>query len=164
MKITAPRQSEQANTIAAVRRAAVQQGAREWARTWLELSRADWTSLVLVPASPGAGAPAIGAALQETAARYGARRTELVDATDATTEGWVAVADTIRARAAAGSRVIVALGDVAAHPQMIAIARAADVALLLVPLGDTPFAAARDAIESVGRERFIGSIAVRPAR
>ncbi len=54
--------------------------------------------------------------------------------------------------------VIMALEPVVSSPLGIAIASAADAALLCVTLGETPLASAKRTIELVGRERFIGCV------
>jgi hypothetical protein len=54
--------------------------------------------------------------------------------------------------------VIVALESVMVHPLGVAVASAADAALLCITLGETPVASARRTIELVGRDRFIGCV------
>src|SRR5260370_7451413 len=63
-------------------------------------------------------------------------------------------------RPAATAQVIVALEPVVSNPLGIAVAMAADAALLCVTLGEAPLASAKRTIEMIGRERFIGVVVV----
>ena len=58
--------------------------------------------------------------------------------------------------------MIVALEPVVSNPLGIAVALAADAALLCITLGETPLASAKRTVELVGRERFIGCVVWRP--
>ena len=64
-------------------------------------------------------------------------------------------------RPGATAQVIVALEPVVSNPLGIAIALAADAALLCVTLGETPVVSARRTVEMIGRERFLGCVVVR---
>jgi|SRR6266850_4906151 len=60
--------------------------------------------------------------------------------------------------ASRSGQVIVAIEPVIARPLGIAVARAADVALLCIEMGRTRIASARRTMELVGRERFVGCV------
>jgi hypothetical protein len=62
---------------------------------------------------------------------------------------------------ARGAQVIIALDSPLTNPAAIPIARSADAALLTVRLGGSKITAARQTIESIGRECFIGTVALR---
>jgi hypothetical protein len=92
-------------------------------------------------------------------------------------EGGVALVDATRAQptaipgliaaaaegVASGARVVIAVDSPISNPAAIAVARAADAALLAVPLGRGTIADARRTVETVGRVRFVGSIAIKGA-
>jgi hypothetical protein len=63
----------------------------------------------------------------------------------------------------APGRVIVALEPVVSNPFGIAVALAADAALLCITLGETTLDSAKRTVELIGPERFIGCAAVRPS-
>ena len=58
--------------------------------------------------------------------------------------------------------VIVALDPVATNPLGIAVASAVDAVLLCISLGETTIGAAKQTVELIGRERFIGCVVIRP--
>ena len=63
-------------------------------------------------------------------------------------------------RNSAGERTIVVVSSPMLDVSAIPIARAVDAAVLVVPLGRTVLRDARRAMQLIGRDRFIGSIAI----
>jgi hypothetical protein len=57
--------------------------------------------------------------------------------------------------------VLIALGPVLERPASLALAQAADAAILCLVLGDGSIAEATRTIEEIGRERFLGSVILR---
>lgn len=57
-----------------------------------------------------------------------------------------------------GSSVVLALPAVQESPIAVTLARLCDAALMVVRTGETPIDAAKQAIEEIGPERFIGAI------
>ena len=57
-----------------------------------------------------------------------------------------------------GVCVVLALPPLQDSPIAVSLARACDVALMVVRLGETPVAAAKHAIEAIGAERFVGAV------
>ena len=61
-------------------------------------------------------------------------------------------------RGAGGERVLVVIDSVLSHPSGVPVALAADAALLCVEMGKTSIAAARETLQIVGAQRFLGCI------
>ena len=132
-----------------------------WEQLWLGALATEWRSLVLVPADTDASSLVAAEALRQSAARYAQRPVQLIDATQAHASDVAGTVAAIASATAGEGQAIVAIASPIAHPAAIAIARAADAALLVVPLGSTHFEAARQTIALIGRGRFIGSVALR---
>lgn len=71
--------------------------------------------------------------------------------------------DDLAAAPAAPARVVVALEPVVSNPFGIAIALAADAVLLCVTLGETRLDSAKQTVDAIGADRFIGCAVVRPS-
>jgi hypothetical protein len=54
--------------------------------------------------------------------------------------------------------VIVPVDAIAENPSAIAIVQAASAALLLVRLGESLIASAQNALDAVGRQKFLGTV------
>jgi len=137
--------------------------AGEWPQLWFALLRREWSSLVVVPADRGVPALFAARALVGVARLYRHGTIHLLQAESVGPAAAGAVVATAGDIAARGEQSIIAVDCPLAHHAAIHIARSADAALLVVPLGTTALAAARRVVECVGRERFIGSVAVNPA-
>lgn len=134
---------------------------KAWEQLWLGALASEWRSLVLVPADAEASSLGAAEALRHTAARYAQRPVHLIDATRAHASDVAGMLETIAGAISGEGQAIVAVASPIAHPAAIAIARAADAALLVVALGTTHFEAARRTLALIGRERFIGGVALR---
>ena len=133
-----------------------------WAQLWFAVHKHEWSTLAVVPADPAASPLAAARALAEAGRRYrGEGLVELIDATESEPDEMRAVAATAAAAAATGAQVIVAVRSPLAQAATIGLVRHMDAALLTVPLGEASLSRTRRAIESIGRERFIGSITIR---
>lgn len=135
-----------------------------WAQIWFGVQRPAWSTLALVPAGAGESGFAAAGALVAAGRMYHEGLVELIDACGAepgsTGDIMSAAADAV----ARGAQVVIALDSPLTNPASIPIARSAEVALLAVRLGGPRIAEMRRAIDSIGRECFIGSIAVGTAR
>jgi len=135
----------------------------EFQELWFALQRWHWASLVVVPADEGGSAVGIAQSLAAVGARlHGAAVTALVaEALDFSSAAQVAASMASGSSPRGASRtgqVIVAIEPVVAQPLAIAVARAADSALLCIEMGRTRIASARRTIELVGRDRFVGCV------
>ncbi|HEY2944445.1 MAG TPA: hypothetical protein VGN09_18580 [Vicinamibacteria bacterium] len=129
-----------------------------WQQIWFAALRRPWASMVLVPAHPGASTRFIAEALTAVGRLHGDRPVRLLDAESTDLPD---VASVLKSLAAIGERqelAVVAAGCPLAQPASIPIARAADAAVLVLPLGESRFADARRALDLVGRDRFIGAV------
>ncbi|HEY0777638.1 MAG TPA: hypothetical protein VGD56_06700 [Gemmatirosa sp.] len=135
--------------------------ADEWAHLWFTLERHGWGSLALVPAEPGASAWPLAERLAEAARAYHASPVEVFDAERAGPEDVQAVTGAVGARAAEGARVLLVLASPLVRAPAVPLARAADAALLVVPLGTSAAGEARRTVAAVGQPHFVGSVTVR---
>lgn len=136
----------------------------EWAQIWFAVQREPWQALVLVPAAPGASSLGAARAMLDVAKIYNLFSIQLLDATGVRPEDAGARIADIEDSLATGERVIVAIDSPLTNPSSIPIARAATSALLLVPLATARTRDAQRSIDIVGRERFLGSVAMRARR
>ncbi|NUQ19891.1 MAG: hypothetical protein HOQ09_02915 [Gemmatimonadaceae bacterium] len=131
-----------------------------WAHVWFTAQPHRWSTLVIVPATPRFRVSRLAEALATAGRTYGEPDIMLIDATDARPEAIAEIVATGAQRAAARRKTVIAVRSPYADPGAIAIARAADVTLLAVPLGATKIAQARGTIELIGREHFLGAVTV----
>jgi hypothetical protein len=144
-------------------------------RLWLEIQRRQWSSLVLVPADPGASAASIAASLTKAGAALGDPELRVLNAEGMGTEairGVIAdlklMADlsTRAVSATTGNpwRVVVTIESVLSNPLGIMLAQAADLALLCVRKRKTKLASVQRTVELIGRDLFIGSVVLSSGR
>lgn len=134
----------------------------EWPQLWFALVQRAWSSLAIVPVGPDVPALFAASALASAGRLYRHWMVHLLDAEGAGPPAAGSVVDAAADIAARGEQSIIAVDSPLANHAAIHIARSADAALLLVPLGRAGLVAARRTIECIGRERFIGSVAVGP--
>jgi hypothetical protein len=132
----------------------------QWPGVWFALSEHEWSSLVVVPAHPEVSTSSSVRAIVAAARLYEMRTVNVLDADDIANSAVRDIIAHIAERSRAGELTIVALPSPIRNPSAVPIARAADAAVLLVPLGKAEFADSRRAIDLVGRSRFIGSISL----
>jgi hypothetical protein len=129
-----------------------------WQRLWLATQRRPWRSLAVIPAGTGAKTPRIARALAGVGSSHLGLSIRVTDATAITLAGleaclnaWIEPRDSLR-------RVLLALGPVLEDPASLALAQAADAAILCLVLGESSISEAERTIEEVGRARFVGSM------
>lgn len=144
---------------------------------WFSILKYDWSSLVVVPADELCSSQRIAESLAEmgtlhlgkpmtTLVTTGldlTRTSELMTSTMvheiARTNG-----DAPKGRAGPpwlGRNLVIAVDPLAANPAGIAVALAADAAILCVRLGKTRLDVAQRTLDLIGRERFIGCVVER---
>jgi hypothetical protein len=136
------------------------QTAQEWAQVWFGVQRHAWESLALVPAGPRGSTLGAARAMLEVAQQYHLLAVRVLDASAARPAETAALIARMRDGAALGERAIVGLASPLTNPSSIPIARAATAAVLVVTLGATRTQDALATIAAVGREHFVGCIAV----
>ena len=133
-------------------------------RMWLSAQALEWKSLALVPASDDVSVIQLAYAFSELGLWNCGESIGVADLRDVPFPSLRGPVEVINWHIQHGKRVIIALrscvGSIATAP----IVRAADCAILCVALGATRIAQANDAVEQVGRDRFIGTLLVRPTR
>jgi len=162
--MTAEHQSPAATRTHATPHSLPAHGARshdEWAQLWFAVQQHPWQTLVLVPAARGTSSIRAARALLDVAKLYDLLAVKLLDATGVRPEDVATKIADMADSIALGERVIVAVDAPMSNPSAIPVARAASVAVLLVPLGVTKTQDAQQCIDIVGRERFVGTVAMR---
>ena len=139
----------------------VQSSALDWQRLWLATQRRTWHSLAVIPAGGGVATPRIARALAAVGSCHLGARIKLVDATTIRLAELGACLRGLADPKERPARVILALGSVLENPPSLAVAQAADAAILCLMLGESTLAEAERTIEEVGRARFVGSLILR---
>ncbi len=130
----------------------------DWQRLWLSTRQQNWTSLALIPSDDGAEVARVAEALAATGRLYGERPVSLLNATGIQLTDVRERLDALHTMTGRGDWVIISVDPIAENPSAVPIVQAASAALLVVRLGESLLASARNAIEVVGRQRFIGSV------
>lgn len=127
---------------------------------WLRLRREPFRTLALVPAGEGLSLARFAKALAAAAAVSEREEVQVIDTAALTPEALSALAAGLRDRATAGLQ-IVTLPSPLGRPQAALVAGAADAAVLCVRLGESGFAEGKQTVEAVGKDRFVGCVALR---
>jgi hypothetical protein len=137
---------------------------------WFSLQRREWSTLVAIPADRETSVMDFGRPLYEVGRLAMGEKLRLLDAREVKlTRTAPLILDmtggspTRGPGIESGERVLVLIQSVLSHPSGVPVALAADAALLCIELGMTSIAAARETMEIVGRQRFLGCIALPPA-
>lgn len=133
----------------------------QWPPIWFSLAEHDWRSLVLVPSERTASAVVTARALGAVGDAYEEHGVRVIEAERETPGAVREVIRQLAERNSAGLRTIVLVSSPLLDVNAIPIARAVDAAVLVVPLGTTSLRDARRVLQLIGRDRFIGSIAIR---
>ncbi|MEO7360834.1 MAG: hypothetical protein ABI120_10920 [Gemmatimonadaceae bacterium] len=133
----------------------------DWAQLWFAVQRYDWCTLAVVSASPGANVVEAAQALVSAGRMYNDGGVELIDATNATPATVDRIIASMSGAVARDARLVVALDSPLANPASIPIARHANIALLAVRLGTATLESTRRALGVIGRDSFVGSVALR---
>jgi hypothetical protein len=129
-------------------------------RIWLHLRGRPWRTLAVVPAEVGMPAHLAARMLASLAAEHG----EDLDVFDARGTSIDRAAVEVAAASEGQRRVILLTSAIDENIATIPLARAADAAVLCVTLGATSLRAAGEVVNAVGKDRFLGSLSIRPRR
>lgn len=132
-----------------------------WQRLWLSTQRREWRSLAVIPVGGRIATPPVARALVSVGSSHLGAPIRLDDATKITIAALGACLRGLTGPRESAARVIVALGSVLENPASLAVAQAADAAILCLVLGDSSISEAERTIEEVGRARFVGSLILR---
>lgn len=130
-----------------------------WQRVWFLARQQNWRSLAIVPTDRSVDATSVAETLAATG-RTAEQAVEVIVGTHARLESVQQLIDEIGAAVARDALVIVAVDSLSDNASAIALTQAASAALLLVRLGETTLTTAHAVIDVVGRQRFIGSVAI----
>jgi hypothetical protein len=129
-----------------------------WERLWLATQRRPWRSLAVISTGKGASMLGVARALAEVGSCHLGVPVMAVDATtitlatlEARVSAWIEPREDPR-------RLLIALGPVLENPASLALAQAADAAILCLTLGASSVSEAERTIEQVGRGRLLGSV------
>ena len=136
----------------------------EWQRIWFSTRQQQWTSLALVPAAAGIDVGSAAAMLAATGCLHGERQVVIVDATGVQLGDVQHIIDSIAAATARGDWAIVPVDPIEENPATIAILRTTSAVILLVRLGESLLTPAQKAIDTIGRDRIIGSVVLNGGR
>ena len=145
---------------AAQRHAASPSYGEEWPPVWFSLVQHGWTSIVLVPSRPGVSTLGVARALAAAGRLYDERTVCCLEAEQVPPTAVRKVIADLRDRSATGERTVVAVSSPLDDHGAVPIARAADAAILVVPLGEAGLSDARKTIAAIGAGSFIGAITV----
>lgn len=130
---------------------------------WMLLTqRGRWSSLVVVPAQPGASGLDVGRAIVSVGSQYLERPVHLINAEGLSPGAASRLVRDIRSHVEQGGMIVICLDSVITHPVGLGVALAAERALLCVPLGSTRFSAAQQTLKLIGKDRFLGSVTLQP--
>jgi hypothetical protein len=127
-------------------------------KLWLAIRRKPWRSLAVVAGSTDISTIEISNTLAKMAWSYLGRASCVVDCRDLSLRLVEYQLREVGAYVDEGRSVIVSLRSIAENPATIAIAGALEAAVLCVRLGESSIASALQAIQEIGRPKFIGSI------
>ena len=133
---------------------------------WFAIQRLEWASLVIIPADGNSSAIDFGKPLYDVGKLAMGERLRLLDARavklDKTAPLILEMSGASKPHAAGSQqwseRVLVMIESVLSAPSAIPVALAADAAILCVELGKTSVAGARETVQILGSQRFVGCI------
>jgi hypothetical protein len=151
---------EEIDGIRLIARPDVVAGPEDWPPVWFAFAQHRWNSMVLVPAHPGISVLAVSRALANAGRSYDEPTLGLIEAERVAPGRVQGIVNDVRARSSLEQRTIVAVASPLEDNSAIPIIRGCDVAVMVVPLGDTTLESARRTLAIVGRGSFIGAITV----
>lgn len=136
----------------------------EWHQLWLAVQTRRWSSLLMIPATGGLGDSllSVAKALGEIGTEHLKQPIKVLDHRKVTLGQVESCIGALNNALAAGRRVLVVIDSIAENPAGVRFASTTDAAILCFALGRSSAAAAKKTIEAVGKERFLGSLALRP--
>jgi hypothetical protein len=135
-------------------------GPEDWPPVWFSFAQHRWNSLVLVPAHPDVSVLAVARALADAGRTYDEQSLGLIEAERVAPARVQGIIAELRDRSTLDQRTIIAVASPLEDNSAVPIIRGCDVAVLVVPLGDTSLVSARRTLAVVGRGAFLGAITV----
>ena len=135
----------------------------DWQRMWLRTQSREWRVLALVPGDEHTSTFAVAHLLVRLALDHG-EAIQVADLREVRLKHIDAILEGTRWDTSQGGRMIFATRSASANLATVPLARAADCAILCVSPGLTSLGKARDTVEQIGQEHFLGSLVVRGSR
>jgi hypothetical protein len=135
----------------------------EMQRLWLATQKRPWRSLAVIAGSPGVDTLAVADMLARIAWWYRGQPTGVVDLRDLRLRLVEHQLEEIAELTTHGERLILALRSVSENPTVVPVAKITDAAVMCVELGTTSIRSARSAVDEIGKDRFLGSIVLKPS-
>jgi hypothetical protein len=132
----------------------------DWQRMWLRTESLDWKTLALVPGDDQTSTFDVANLIARLALDHG-ESVNVADMRALRLKHVEAFFEGIRCETKRGARTILATRSTSTNLATVAIARAADCAILCVSLGSTSLGGIRGTIEQIGQRHFLGSLLVR---
>jgi hypothetical protein len=126
-------------------------------RLWFATLRKPWSCLAIVPADASVALGDVPELLLAVGQEHGARQVRLVNGRGAQLADVHRVVSSLRLTSPSEC-VMVAVDAFADSPAAVPIVCAASAALLVVRVGESHMEAARQTVETIGRDRIIGAI------
>ena len=151
---------EEIDGIRLIARPDIVAGPEDWPPVWFAFAQHRWNSMVLVPAHAGVSVLAVSRALANAGRSYDEPTLGLIEAERVAPSRVQGIVNDLRSRSALEQRTIVAVASPLEDNSAVPIIRGCDVAVMVVPLGDTTLESARKTLAVVGRGSFLGAITV----
>lgn len=130
---------------------------RAFERLWVALLQSWWSSVVMVPARPGLSGLLVAQGLAAAGAEYRGEPVEVLNAVGAQLGQCRGLLDQVAA-VKSDHALLLAIDCPLEQESALLLARAAQAAVLLVPVGSTRLDEGRRVVELVGRGRFLGAV------
>jgi len=137
----------------------------EWQQLWLSLQRRPWKSLAICPAGAGVKrdfAVTVAVVLARTGMLHLGAPIQVADATSVQLSDVVDLLAEVKTCSARGECVLVALAPLSESPVSLTLAQSTDYTLLCALLERMSSAQAKETVNKIGKERFLGTIVFRP--
>ena len=130
----------------------------QWQQLWFSAFRQPRSSVAIIPLEAGQDANQVAQALVAVGQQLSGSAVRFIDAVGAGLGDVQALVDETREMTNRGDSVVVAVDPIAQNPAAIPIVLATSGALLVVRIGASHFAQAQKTIETIGRDRLLGSV------
>ena len=125
---------------------------------WLALHKKSWCVLAVVAAAPNGSALDVANALADAALQYEGAKPTVIDLRDVKLRFVEGEKARLAEHRAKNEQIIVALASPDRSPAGLALARAADAAVVVVRLGETIMKNATRAADEIGRDKVVGAV------
>jgi len=132
-------------------------------RIWLGTQRSAWRMLAVVPVDEWISTYQVASVITTLGIHHG-ESISVADLSDIRLNRVSAFLEAAGELVRHGRRVVFATRSIAENLAAIPLARAADGVILCVSMGSTSIKAIEDAIEQIGKERFLGSVLIHDAK